>query len=107
LATAVSCKNCSHKFSDNDKIETKNESQTLTDTFCGLNLIIVSIAAGIVFCLYWNSYVLSYILPSGRYPIILLILFYLPAGILALVCGFVWFAILRATLRTIGFRVSE
>ena len=77
------------------------------DTFCGLNLVFVSIFFGVVFCLYWNSYVLSSFLPSGRYPIILLILFYLPAGILAIVCGIAWFAMLRSIFKMFGFRLSD
>lgn len=115
LATATQCKNCSHKFtsaknentSQAENINSENKPQSWIDTFCGLNLLAASIFLGIVFCLYWNSYVLSYVLPSGRYPIILLIICYLPAGILAIIGGGIWYAVLRFTFKTMGFKVSE
>ncbi len=112
---ATVCRNCSHQFapinSENslpaERTASAEQPGSWIDTFCGLNLLGASIVCGVIFCLYWNSYVLSNFLPSGRYPIILLILFYLPAGILAIVCGGVWYGILRTIFKAMGFRVSE
>ena len=114
LAKASVCKNCSYKFepveSDGNKSVNANlpeKPQSWIDTFCGLNLLASSIFWGIVFCIYWDSYVLSLFLPSGRYPIILLIILYLPAGILAIICGAIWYAMLRFIFKTMGFQMSE
>ena len=111
LATATVCKNCSYKFTGNEQMNNAStqpqETGSWIDTFCVLNLLASAIACGIIFCLYWDYYVLSNILPSGSYPIILLIAFYLPAGILAIVCGGIWYGILRAIFKMMGFRVSE
>ena len=114
MATAAACKNCAHQFSSNDNVRAmaSNSSntetpQTWADTFCALNLLAVAVVCGVIFCLIWNAYVLSSFLPSGRYPIILLIIFYLPPGILALICGGVWYAILKSLLKGLGAKVSE
>ena len=115
LATATVCKNCSYKFTANDSDKNTQDAKTnlsekpksWADTFCALNLFFGSIVLGIVFCLYWDFYVLSHILPSGTYPVILLILFYLPAAILAIVCGFIWFAILRFIFKAVGFKLAN
>lgn len=114
FSTAVSCKNCRHQFSAADslnklKTSTPNAEQPMSgaDAFCAVNLVAVSIVTGVVFCLYWNSMVLSQFLPSGRYPLILLVIFYLPAGILAIGCGIAWFALLRSVLKGMGLNVSE
>lgn len=114
FSTAVSCKNCNYEFAASDslsnlKTTNKNEDRPLSwiETFCGINLVGSAIFFGIVFCLYWNSMVLSRLLPSSRYPLILLIICYLPAGILAIVCGIAWFAMLRFIFRCFGFKFSD
>lgn len=116
FATALSCKNCNHRFEASNPInnlKTPNGSDSAdkpisgAETFCAFNFVAVAIVTGVVFCLYWNSFVLSQFLPSGTYPLILLILFYLPAGILALVCGFAWFSVLRFVFKSLGFKFSD
>ena len=93
----------------NLKPETRNVEQPLSwaESFCALNLVGAAIVFGIIFCLYWNQMVLSQFLPSGTYPLILLIVFYLPAGILALVCGFAWFAAVRFVFKCFGVKFSD
>lgn len=114
FSTAASCRNCNYKFTaqnpiNNLKMPNKAAEKPLTwaETFCGINLIGSAIFFGVVFCLYWNTYVLSLFLPSGTYPLILLILFYLPAGILAIVLGIAWFAVLRFIFGCFGFTFAE
>jgi hypothetical protein len=108
MATATVCKNCMRSLTAaNETTNQSKEPQSWIDTFCVLNLLAGSILSGIIFCLYWDMYVLSKVLPSGRYPVILLILLYVPAGILAIICGALWFGLLRFIFKTMGFKLSE
>lgn len=114
FSTAAACKNCNHKFAAQNPLNNlrtldnnNDKPQSWIETFCGINLIGITIFFGIIFCLYWDAYVLSQFLPSGRYPLILLILFYLPAGILAIVLGVAWFAMLRFIFKCFGFRFQD
>ena len=110
LAKATVCKNCSYQFEPRAESlgtansNSPNKPQSWADTFCAVNLFFGAIILGIVFCLYWNAMVLSRFLPSGSYPLILIIVLYLPAAILAIICAFGWFAVLRLIFKTLGVK---